>query len=183
MLRSKFSVRLLVGTLLIAAVAADEPARTEKNPTKDAKAASLSFERFKKLAGDWQLANPKEETAKTKVTVRYRLTAGGSAVVETLFPETDMEMVTIYHRDGDQLMLTHYCCCGNQPRMRAKIGANRDELVFEFAGGSNLDPAKDMHMHSCRVRFVDADRLHFEWESYRDGKPAENHTFDLVRKK
>ncbi len=92
-------------------------------------------------------------------------------------------MVTVYHPDEGQVLLTHYCCCGNQPRMRGRIGDKPDELVFEFAGGNNLDPAKDFHMHDCKIRFVDADHVHAEWESYRDGKSAGKHTFNLVRKK
>jgi hypothetical protein len=175
----KFALGLLVGTVLLASVAADEPRKT----ANDAKDVQAAFERFKKLAGDWQLASPKDEASRDKIAVRYRLTARESAVVETLFPDTDKEMATVYHRDGDRLVLTHYCCCGNQPRMCARIGDDKDELVFEFAGGSNLDPAKDMHMHNYWVRFVDADHLHAEWEYYVDGKAAGKHVFDLVRKK
>ena len=46
-----------------------------------------------------------------------RTTGGGSAVTETLFPGTAHEMMSVYHMDGDDLVLTHYCAGGNQPRM------------------------------------------------------------------
>jgi hypothetical protein len=179
MTRLRLALGLVVGGVLLASVAADEPRKAANDP-KDVQAA---FERLKVLAGDWQLASPRDDTPRDQVAVRYRLTARDSAVVETLFPGTDKEMATVYHRDGDHLTLTHYCCCGNQPRMCARVGDDKEELVFEFAGGSNLDPAKDMHMHNCRIRFVDADHLHAEWEYYVDGKAAGKHTFDLVRKK
>jgi len=29
-------------------------------------------------------------------------------------------MLTLYHRDGNRLVLTHYCREGNQPGMQAK---------------------------------------------------------------
>jgi hypothetical protein len=183
MVRLRFSLGVLAGVTLLAAVAADPPARTEKKAPNNGKDVRVAFERLKKLVGDWQQANPKDEADRGKVTVRYRLTAGGSAVVETLFPGDDKEMLTVYHRDGNDLLLTHYCCCGNQPRMRARVGRDTNELVFDFDGGSNLDPARDPHMHNYRVRFVDADHLHGEWEFYQDGKSASKHTFDLVRKK
>jgi hypothetical protein len=179
MTRLKFSLGLLVVALLLATASAGEPGQSAAS----AKDVSAAFERLKKLAGDWQIVSPKDEAPSGKTTVRYRLTGAGSAVVETIFPDTDKEMATVYHRDGDHLLLTHYCCLGNQPRMRAACGENKDELVFEFAGGSNIDPAKDMHMHNCRIRFVDADHLHAEWELYVDGKAANKHSFDLVRKK
>ena len=92
-------------------------------------------------------------------------------------------MVTVYHRDVDQLMLTHYCHVGNQPRMRTKGVDDFCELFFDFAGGTNLDPARDTHMHSLRMRFIDADHVHSEWQLYRDGKAAAKYEFDLVRKK
>jgi hypothetical protein len=181
MLRTKVSGTLLVGTILLASVAANEPGDHGRTPSIEKKQVDSAFERFKGLAGDWVIANPKSEARAGKIDAHYRLTAGSSAIVETVFPGEEMEMVTVYHRDGDQLMLTHYCHVGNQPRMRTKGVDSNGELVFDFVGGSNLDPAKDMHMHGVRIRFVDADHIHSEWQLYRDGKAAEVYKIDLVR--
>jgi hypothetical protein len=183
MQRLRITLGLMVGIVLAAGLSAQEPAKTEKKPVKEAKEAQANFERLKKLVGEWQLVDAKDEASKGKVMSIYRLTAGGTAIAETIMPNSDMEMLSVYHADGDNLVLTHYCCAGNQPRMRAKAGADKDELVFEFAGGSNLDPAKDGHIHNGKIRFVDADHLQSEWEFYADGKPAGKHSFDLVRKK
>jgi len=183
MLRGKFSLGLLVWSVLLVPVGADERGTDGKKPADDRKSANSAFERLKKLVGDWEFAGPGAEATKGKIAVKYRLTAAGSTLVETLFPDEEKEMVTVYHPDEGQILLTHYCCCGNQPRMRGRTGDRPDELVFEFAGGSNLDPAKDLHMHGYKVRFVDADHLHAEWEFYQAGKSAGKHTFDLVRKK
>ncbi|MGH7152138.1 MAG: hypothetical protein ACREIU_15640, partial [Planctomycetota bacterium] len=66
------------------------------------------LERIKALAGEWvQVGEDGKPT--TEVISSYRVTAAGSAVVETLFPGSDDEMVTVYHMDGESLMLTHYC--------------------------------------------------------------------------
>jgi hypothetical protein len=177
MLRSKFFLGLVAGAALLATSTAAEPGTAGNAGT------NAAFERLKTLVGDWEAASPKIQGLEGKVAVRYRLSAQGSAVVETLFPHTPHEMITIYHRDGDQLVLTHYCCCGNQPHMRARLGGNKDELIFDFAGGSNLDPAKDKHMHNHRLRFMDADHLHADWELYENGKSVATHSVDLVRKK
>jgi hypothetical protein len=177
MLRSKFSLGLLASATLLATSTAAEPG------TASTASTNAAFERVKTLVGDWQAVNAKIPGLEGKIAFRYRLSAEGSAVVETAFPDTPHEMITVYHRDGDQLVLTHYCCCGNQPRMRARLGGNKDELVFDFAGGSNLDPAKDKHMHNHRLRFVDADHLHADWELYENGKSVATHSVDLVRKK
>ncbi len=177
----KFSLGLLVGTALFASAQAGHHERADKKPTNDNRAARSTFERLKQLAGDWVPASPGGGAG--EVVERYRVTSGGNAVVVTHFPGTDHEMVTVYCREGDRVVLTHYCHLGNQPRMRSEAGTDGNEVVFEFAGGGNLNPAKDVHMHGCRLRFVDADHLHGEWELFKDGKSSAKHAFDLVRKK
>ena len=72
-----------------------------------------------------------------------------------------MEMVSIYHLDGADLVMTHYCVLGNQPRMKADPKSPANQIRFEFAGGTNLDPAKDMHMHEGTLTFVDDDHIEF----------------------
>jgi hypothetical protein len=172
---------VLAGTFALAG--AGNPCCDEKKPAVGPKESNSRFERLKGLVGDWQIANPSQPTQQGKTAARYHLTAGGSALVETVFPGEEMEMVTVYHRDGDQILLTHYCHIGNQPRMRTVASDVSDELTFEFAGGTNLNPAEDTHMHSTLFRFVDSDHLHSEWQLYQKGKAAEKYKFDLVRKK
>ena len=92
-------------------------------------------------------------------------------------------MVTVYHRDRDQLMLTHYCHVGNQPRVRTTDLSRTGEVVFDLVGGGDLDPATDTHMHGVRFRFSDPDHFHTEWQLYRQGKAADVYAFELVRKK
>lgn len=182
MRRALLPLCLLCFGVLFSTAWPDEGKAKDKNPPAKVAAGKL-FERLKSLSGDWELAKASNLGPKGKVMVRYRLTAGGSAVVETIFPDTNMEMMSVYHRDGEQLVMTHYCCAGNQPRMRARAGKDKDEVVFEFTGGGNLDPAKDPHIHGGLLRFVDADRLHSEWDFHVGGTRAEQHVFDLVRKK
>ncbi len=178
--RHTCSVIMLVASSVFAA---DKPHCSGPSPSAEPKPVDAAFERFKRLVGDWEIASPNGEARPGKIHARYHLTAGGSAVVETVFPGEDLEMVTVYHRDGDQLMLTHYCHVGNQPRMRTKAVASAGELAFDLVGGSNLEPGQDTHMHRVRIRFVDEDHFHTEWQLYRQGKAADLYQFDLVRKK
>jgi hypothetical protein len=173
---------VVAGTLAgVVQAGADENSKTEAGANAGS-AADAIFQRLKGLAGEWEAAKASDQVKKGQVVLTYRLTGGGTAVAETILPGTPMEMLSVYHRDGEQLVMTHYCCAGNQPRMRAKPGKNKDEVLFEFTGGSNLDPAKDGHIHGGMIRFVDANHLHSEWEFYVDGKPGRKHTFDLVKK-
>jgi hypothetical protein len=113
------------------------------------------------------------------------VTAGGSAVHETLFPGQPQEMVSVYNLDKGDVVMTHYCVLGNQPKMKADPASPKNQIHFAFAGGTNLDPAKDMHMHAATLTFVDDDHIEIAGEAWVDGKPAENHCgqMKLVRKK
>ena len=100
-------------------------------------------------------------------TVIYKVTANGSVVMETLFPGSDHEMVSMYHLDGDDLRQTHYCAAKNQPHLKLDRAASTpDLLVFAFDGGTGFDPARDFHMHSGRISFRDARHVESEWDGY-----------------
>jgi hypothetical protein len=171
--------RLLLGVIVLAFGAGiradDKPAKAPANP---------SFERLKKLAGTWVEAD-KDGKPTDKVVSVVKVTAGGSAVHETLFPGEPMEMVSVYHLDGADLVMTHYCMLGNQPRLKADPKSAANTIHFQFAGGTNLDPAKDMHMHEGTFTFVDDDHIEVKGVAWSDGKAAEDHciTLKLVRKK
>jgi hypothetical protein len=157
--------------------------------TPEAKAAAAAakpavpskLDVIKKLAGDWvQVGEDGKPT--DKVVTTYHLTAGGSAVQETLFGGTDHEMITIYHMDGDDLVLTHYCVAGNQPRMKAEKQVDRNKLVFKCAGGTNLKSENDEHMHRATIVFKDDDHIQSAWEEFKDGKNVMTASFNLARK-
>lgn len=144
--------------------------------------AAAGFERIKGLAGEWVATGPDGQPTDKLVSV-YRVTAAGTAVMETLFPGTEHEMVTMYHADRGELVLTHYCAAGNQPHMRARPGGAPNQLVFEFTGGTNITSEKDAHMHQATITFVDSEHLRAEWLHFQDGKPGHTAEFNLVRRK
>jgi hypothetical protein len=142
------------------------------------------FEKMKKLAGTWVEAD-KDGKATEKVVSVIKVTAAGSTVHETLFPGQPQEMVSLYHVDKGDLYMTHYCLLGNQPKLKADPKSKTGTIHFQFVGGTNLDPTKDMHMHEGTLTFVDDDHLEMAGVAWVDGKPSENHcgTKKLVRKK
>ena len=189
MIRRILSGGLVLLALTAAASAADKPtpiATIGEKPAEPSVAdvSRAQFERMKKLAGTWVAAD-KDGKPTDKVVSVVKVTAGGSAVQETIFPGGPMEMVSVYHLDGSDLVMTHYCMLGNQPRMKADTKSPKDQIKFNFAGGTNLDPAKDMHMHEATLTFVDDDRIEISGVAWVNGKPATDHcgTMKLVRKK
>src|SRR3989442_1101923 len=107
--------RMLTCGLMVLALTAG--GRGDEPPAKAAP-AHPGLERIKKLAGTWVEAD-KDGKPTDKVVSVVKVTAGGSAVHETFFPGTPMEMVSVYHADKGDLVMTHYCVLGNQPRMKA----------------------------------------------------------------
>jgi hypothetical protein len=160
-------------TLVIALLAARLPA--------GAAAASQRFEALKGLAGDW-VEIGKDGNPTDRVVSSIRVTAAGSAVQETLFPGSDHEMVTMYHLDGADLVLTHYCILGNQPRLRAEPGTDVSRIVFKFVGATNLKSADDQHMHEATLTLDGKDRFKAEWVSCKDGKSCHQVTINLARR-
>ena len=169
----------MAGLALVAGAAAAEMDHPKP------KAANPAFERLRGLEGEWvgkayHSEGGQQASNDTKVT--YHVSGAGSTVMETLFPGTPHEMVTMYHMDGKDLILTHYCAAGNQPTLRAAPMTDGKTLSFDFVRGTNMKNS-DMHMHSVTFTFADDDHLRSVWTSQTDGKPGEQAVFDLTRKK
>jgi hypothetical protein len=129
---------------------------------------SKEYERMKQLVGAWEGTSNMGKEGQ-RVRVEYRLTAGGSAIVETLFPGTPEEMISVYHDKKGKLSMTHYCMLQNQPYMKLRK-AGADTLDFVFAKGSGINPKKDAHMHALTISFVDKDHIVENWTYFENGK-------------
>jgi hypothetical protein len=144
-------------------------AASDKAPATGDANAKLAFEKLKGLAGHWE-ATGKEG----KTTTSYEVVANGTAILERIHVPGDKgEMLTVYHLDGDRLVLTHYCEAGNQPHMQAEpFNPASNQLRFDFAGGGNLADLNAGHMHSVVFTFAGADALNADWAWQQDGKPG-----------
>jgi hypothetical protein len=175
--------RFLVGGLMLFAFTIAAPAG-DKPTAKAAPAPRAGLDRMKKLVGTWVMAD-KEGKPTDQVVSVIKVTAGGSVVHETLFPDQPHEMVSVYKVAGGDLVMTHYCMLGNQPELKADPKSPANQICFKFAGGSNIDPVKDKHMHDSTFTFIDDDHIHISGTAWEDGKPVKGTGCDmtLVRKK
>jgi len=170
--------RAAVSLLALATFAVAAPAE-DKKPAP----AGDRFEQFKQLAGEWVGTATGHGPDQKDVHVQFKVTAGGSAVVETEFPGTDKEMVTVITPDGADLALTHYCMLGNQPHMKADGKGDAGKVAFKFVGVGNANADKDMFMHDVTYTFVDKDTLKAEWTHCHEGKVGGAVVIELKRKK
>jgi hypothetical protein len=70
--------------------------------------------------------------------------------------------------------------------MKADPKSPANQIAFKFAGGSNLDPKKDKHMHEATLTFVDDDHIEIAGVAWEGGGPAKDQCctgMKLVRKK
>jgi hypothetical protein len=145
------------------------PAATGVTPAQ----ARAAFEEIKKMAGVWD----EQSTKGWQGTRVMQVIAGGTAVLATTkidpHPGQDDSMATLYHMDGDRLMLTHYCVAKNQPRLVATaISSDGKTITFTFLDGTNMKSRDVGHMDGAVITIESPDRHRARWSFYKDGKES-----------
>ena len=146
--------RPVLRTILLSAIIAMVGCRAElqagspanETPRWSAETEQAWTEMQRQLAGRWRATTPENRTIETS----YRVVSRGSALVETFTSASGKETLSVYHRDGRTLMLTHYCAQGNQARLKA-IEAKPEKVVFAFLDATNVNGEQGV-MH--RLAFV-----------------------------
>jgi hypothetical protein len=142
-----------------------------------ADSVDATWDRLRSLVGEWEGQYSEGFTAR----VSYRLVSNGTALLETLESAHDDQMVTLYHRDGSTLLMTHYCSMGNQTRMRSR-GLEGVRLVFAYVDTSNVKDKDELVMSGLALSFPGPDLLVHEWTS-REGSREQTGRFEFSRKK
>jgi len=141
--------------------------------------AQASFDKLKTLAGNWEGA-----AGGTTSKVSYRVISNGSVLEETMQNGTEDTMVTIYHLDGDRLMVTHYCGAGNQPRMVATPDPGKPNVfAFKFLDATNLSSTQVGHMRDLVLTVVDKDHITQQWTWHAQNKEEKMELFKFTREK
>jgi hypothetical protein len=116
-------------------------AARELNPTE-------TFEELKKLAGEWKGMTAAGGAEK----VTYRLIAADTVLLEAWVLSSGREALTVYHKDGDDLIATHYCPRGNQPRLKLTAASTEKGFFFEFVSATNLPDPAATHQHRFEIQ-------------------------------
>jgi len=138
------------------------------------------FEHLQNLTGTWQGMH-KAMDGEEMIMVNYAPTAKGSAVMERLFPGTPKEMVSIYTESGPDIIMTHYCMLGNQPRMRSRHLTAANQITFTYIDGTGMRSLNDMHMHELTITFVDHTHMTHEWTLFDKGQKKVTNTFTFTK--
>lgn len=136
--------------------------------------ADSGLDKIKSLVGEWEATTADGKSS----TVKYELISNGTAVEETLGMHEE-EMVTIYHMNGDKLMMTHYCAFNNQPRFVGTVAG--DTITFHYLDATNLPNESTPHITGLVLNFKDADHFTQQWSTNAPGEHGM--TMDFQRKK
>jgi hypothetical protein len=170
----KFS-RLFVALLALAATMAAAARQEDQKPQENS-----AFDQLKTLSGDWT-ATTLEGGKEMSAPVTFRLASGGSVLMSDLAPGMAHEMITMFHRDGGDLLATHYCLTGNQSRMRAVPNADPNVISFELKDITNLPAPAAPHMVGVKFTLLDANHHTEDWTIMVHGQTAVR-KFDCRRK-
>lgn len=148
-------------TLWAAGMDSQAPAGSQRAP---------GFAALKKLVGDWEGVAVDGKP----MLLTYRLISGGTALMESnSVDDPNSPMITIYHPDGADLIATHYCPDGDQPRMRARVSsASATEIRFVLQDSTNSWRAGGPLMRGLTLRMADSNHLVQEWQGMENGKPS-----------
>ena len=126
------------------------------------------FEQIRQLVGKWQVA----ET--DRLTISFVPTAADSAIVERWETSAGLHSLTIYHMDGAELVATHYCPQGNQPRLVSTGSAEHEAIRFSFRDATDLNSGEGFQ-HDLGLAFNADDsvtRSEVYWGPAGPGEPS-----------
>jgi len=124
------------------------------------------FDRMKALAGDWEGTYEWSQgrTGGGPLRVSYFVTGAGSALVESLVQGGVTTMTTVYHLDGAQLRMTHYCAARNQPRLKAvRVDDAAGSAEFTLVDVTGVGPKNPGYVEGFLIELLDGDRLHLRF--------------------
>jgi hypothetical protein len=124
--------------------------------------AIKAFDQMKRVVGEWTGTSEwsGSKTPKGKMDAKYYLTGKGSAMVEDLIADGQPVMTTVYHLDGADLRMTHYCGAGNQPRLKvASIDQEKKIIHFIYLDATNLSSESSPHVVGLDWQFPDDDHI------------------------
>lgn len=168
----KFNLAILRALALVsifsASVALADPAKHHEMPEFPADKSSPELNRIKALEGRWKSTTSMFGKKDEEVFTEYKITAGGSAVVETIFPGTPHEMVSVYYDDDQgKLAMTHYCMMRNRPHL-ALVKSDKDTIKLDVTKVEGLQSKDDPSMGAVTIHFEDED--HFSSTCEGSGK-------------
>ena len=138
--------------------------------------AAASFDTLKRLVGTWR----RVDKPASPLRIRFYLTAGDTVLVEEWLRAGQPHSLTLYHRDGDTVIATHYCPQGNQPRLASITANDATTLNFKFRDATDLDLKTEAYQVALSFDMSFDDRV-VRSETYRLAGKDDTSKIELAR--
>ncbi len=155
-----------IGILLLIIHSASGPLRSFTT------ASDKAFATFKSLQGKWHIESHGKPLP---IEMAYDVASNGSVVTERFGKE-----LSVIYRNGEGLLMTHFCNRGTAPRLRLKATTQSGLLEFEMFDITNLPDSHDAHVRRISYRFLDSNTIALEivWQT---GNVQEPEKYTLSR--
>lgn len=133
-----------------------------------------AFDTLKGLQGKWAIQSEGKTLA---ISMSYEVGSKGSIVTEQFGKE-----LSVFYRDGQGLVMIHFCNAGNQPRLRLRENGPSGVLEFETFEITNLKAPDTSHVQRVIYRLIDPNTVDLEivWQQ---GKSQSSEKYHLFRNK
>ncbi len=163
----------LLPTLLLLTSCVSSATQAESNPAD----AERGLDFLKSLKGSWVVHDDKD----SPFGWEFDTTSRDGVVTERLKVGTPTEMASMYHVDGGQLIASHFCQLGNQPRLTAVLPGEGEDLTFLCNGNlAGADSHAELHMHGVHFK-TDGDNVRIWMDMLEDGEVAFVTSYTLSR--
>jgi hypothetical protein len=116
--------------------------RVQSRTAQTVVSAEEAFAQLTRMVGVWRPA----DNPNSPLRIHFYVTAGDTVLVESWEVRGQPHSLTLYHRDGNGLLATHYCPQGNQPRLEL-AGQGASGLHFTLRDVTDLEPTSESHQH------------------------------------
>ena len=109
--------------------------------------------KLQELTGNWEgtFEWSGARSASGKMNATYYSTGNGSAIVENLTVDGAPIMTSVYHLDGTNLRMTHFCAAQNQPRLKASlVDLAQGVIKFSLVDVTNLRSPEAGYVHGLK---------------------------------
>jgi hypothetical protein len=109
------------------------------------------------------------------IEMTYESASKGSIVTEQFGQE-----LSVFYRDGQSLLMTHFCNAGNQPRLRLRENTQPGIFEFQMFDITNLQSADADHVERVVYRIIDGKMIDLEIV-WKNGKSEESEKYILTK--
>ena len=144
-----------------------------------AKTDPNDLDALKELKGKWSGTLERTNGTSDDFKLEYKITSNGSALLEESLTG-EVEMLTIFNFQNNELLLTHYCALQNKPVSVLETNSNGKYTFKTDFERSGLTTKKDTFVTSWKIDLMPSDKNKMYYEYTVSGPEGEVFTATAV---